>query len=376
MPRDTRSLTRGVRGTLRWSQTRLGRNVRPDLQPEHDRLVLSEEARRGKFRGESRAEGPAGRQAADLASARETLEELLAELRRRGLGNHPRTRALVLLRNRLAREEQALSRQAARGRAPATGPLGESPFPGESGRTITEESGGFMEACGDLWDTLLGLIQAPAERAAHRLAVLEEVRQRTERGDVRGATRRLRLLLARDPRDAEAHARLGRLLMDAGQYDAAEPHLRAAADARPRDPASHIALGELHYHRGDPREALVSFGKALRLRPEHSDTNAWLGILAHEGDRPVEAQRFLERAIAFDPNHAVARFYLAQVSLAQGDKLRADYQLDIVRKLEPAADLARFDAEARPALPARTDTAPYTGWVVPKAGRMAGMPTA
>ncbi len=370
LPRDTRTLTRGVRGSLRWSQTRLGRNVRPEQRPQADRLVLSDEARNGR-------RGPSGGQDADLASAQDTLDELLAQLRSRGLSGHPRTRALTQLRERISLERQALARSG-RGsnRAASTGPLAEPPFKTAPQQAATDASGGFRAAFADLWDSLLGLIQRPDEKAAHRSAILKEVRESTAKGDRQGATRRLTQLLARDPKDAEAHARLGRLLLDAGELDAAEPHLRQAADNSPRDPARQIALGELHYHRGDPQEALMAFGKALRLQPEHSDTNAWLGILAHEGDRPVEAQRFLERAIAFDPNHVVARFYLAQVSLAQGDKLRADFQLDIVRKLEPTADLARFDSDEPPALPARTGTAAFTGWVVPRAGRLAGSPIA
>ncbi len=339
LPRDSRTATEGVRGKLRWSQTRLGRNVRPGPGLRADRLDLSEDARR---------RGAGG----DLAAAQDMLDEILAELGRRGMAQHPRTKALLLLKHRLQAE-------AGPGQAAAETPA----------------QPGWLDLLGDMWDTLLGMVQQPAERAEHRKVLLKEIRERTDQGDTRGATRRLELLLQRDPGDAEAHAQLGRMLMDQGDLAGAEPHLRAAAEARPGDPARHIALGELAYHRGDPPEALVAFGKALRLRPEHSDANAWLGILAHEGDRPVEAMRFLERAIAFDPNHAVARYYLAQVSLAQGDKLRAGYQLDIVRRLEPAADLERFAHDEPKALPAHTGNVAYTGWVVPKPGRLAGSPT-
>jgi cytochrome c-type biogenesis protein CcmH/NrfG len=244
-----------------------------------------------------------------------------------------------------------------------------------AGSPVAGDPGNFFGALEELWDTLLGMVQAPAERIAHRKALLKEIRARTASGDTRGATRRLVLLLQRDPDDVEAHARLGRVFMEQGDLAGAEGHLRAVAEKRTADPAAHLALGEWHYHRGEPAEALIAFGKALRLKPEHADVNAWLGILAYEGDRPVEAQRFLERAVGFDGNHAVARFYLAQASLALGDKLRARFQLDLVRRLEPAADLERFSRDLPKAIPARTGGLTYTGWVVPRPGRLAGSPT-
>ncbi|MBM3267437.1 MAG: tetratricopeptide repeat protein [Candidatus Sericytochromatia bacterium] len=346
MPRDTRAATDGVRGRLRWQQTRLGRGIRPG--PEGDRLDLSEDARR-------RSLPP------DLAAAEATLDEILAEFERRGLHEHPRARALRLLKSRLLAEP---------GRAPAP--------TGRDGETMDREGGrapGILDLLLETWDALLAMIQPPADRARHRKDLLDEVRRRTARGDQPGAERRLLLLVQRDPGDVEARARLGRLLLDRGDLAGAEPHLRAASEARPNDPARHIALGELHYQLGEPQEALIAFGKALRLKPEHSDANAWLGILAFEGDRPFEAQRFLERAVGFDPNHAVARFYLAQVSLAYGDELRASYQLGIVRRLEPGVDLERFAADEPKAIPARTGGIGYVGWVVPKPGRLAGSPT-
>lgn len=268
---------------------------------------------------------------------------MLAELRRRGFAEHPRARALTLLQTKIVRERK--QRPPARDAVP----------------TLREDAE-------DLLEKMLSIVRSPEQRAERRGRWLQEARSMEAKGDERGATRTLQRLIALDPSDTEAHASLGKLLLKAGDFDLAAPHLEAWTLSRAGEAAAHLALGELHYKRGDSADSLESFAKALRLVPEHSDANAWLGILAHEGNRPIEAQRFLERAIAFDPNHAVARFYLAQVSLAQGDKLRADYQLDIVRRLEPKADLARFEDSAG-AIPATTGNPRYSGWVLPRANR-------
>lgn len=328
VPRDTRTLTRGVKSTLSWSQTR--------VQERRDR----QESQGDRYDGQPGGSGSD----ADLQDAQETLADVLAELKKRGLGNHPRALALAALRDRLT-----LSRAARRPIAPA----------GRKSRwqTVSDE-------LQDLWEAVVSMVQTPEGRAARKTVLLARARQAAARGDRAGERTLLRRILLADPRDAAAHSRLGRLYLDSGELDLAEPHLGAAAAATPRDPKAQIALGEIHYRRHDPESAIVFFGQALRLNPDHSDANAWLGILAYDAQRPVEAQRFLERAIALDSNNAVARYYLAQLSFANGDHLRADYQLSVVHRLDPKADLERFSDPANSLAGARSTA--YTGWLMPK----------
>ncbi len=330
---DTRSLTRGVKSSMRWSQTRPGQDESGrGLGGDH--LDLSGQGKSG-----SRTAGDPR-----LADAHETLTDVLAELSRRGLGEHPRARALAHLRDTLS-------------------------GPGSSGRPAPTSAPGSWQSvrdeAADLWEAVLATIRSPAGRVAHKKELLARAQQAGGRGDLAGERRLLRRVLVGDPSDATAHARLGRLHLDAGQLAEAEPHLGAAAAARPKEPAAHIALGELHYRRQDPEAAIASFGRALRLNPDHSDANAWLGILAYDAQRPVEAQRFLERAIALDSNNSVARYYLAQLSLANGDTLRADFQLSVFRRLEPTAQLDPLSSAADSLASGRPGKG-YSGWQMPR----------
>ena len=331
--RDTRALTRGVKSSMRWSQTRFGQDESGSgLGGDH--LDLSGQGKAG-----SRAAGDP-----QLADAHQTLTDVLAELSRRGLADHPRARALEHLRDTLS------------GPASPGGPAPAS-HPG-SWQAVRDEAA-------DLWEALLATIRSPAGRVAHKTDLLARAQQAAVRGDPAGERRWLRRVLVADPGDATAHVRLGRLHLDAGQLAEAEPHLGAAVAARPKEAAAHLALGELHYRRKDPDAAIASFGRALRLNPDHSDANAWLGILSYDAQRPVEAQRFLERAIALDSNNSVARYYLAQLSLANGDKLRADFQLSVFRRLEPTARLDRFSSTADSLASGSTGKG-YSGWQMPR----------
>jgi len=279
----------------------------------------------------------------ELQGALQTLDALMAGLSRRHLDGHPRARALARLRDRM--KQDLASRQA----------------PEQDAAKLDRLLAAFRHAV----NVVVDLPLRPDERAAHHRILLDGIRKRLDGGDRAGAERRLRHLVRLDPADAAPRVQLGRLLLDSGRLDEAREHLEAAIDRAPRDPAALLALGELYYRTGNMQGAATAFGKAQRVAPALADAHAWLGLLAHEASRPEEAQRLLERAVALEPGHAAARFYLAQVSLALGDTLRARFQLDIVRKLEPAADLARFESNDSAALPARTGW--HGGWIVPKA---------
>src|SRR5262249_28074047 len=128
-----------------------------------------------------------------------------------------------------------------------------------------------------------------------------------------------------------------------------------AASLRPKDYALQLGLGELYYQLGEADLARQAFDTAVKLGERHSDPHTWIGILAYEAGDLREAIGPLEKAVQYDPANALAGFYLAQVSLQLNDPLRADFQLAMVRRLQPTADLARFEP-GRPALAAGVTT--------------------
>lgn len=307
---DAAALGRGTRSTLTWSRTRLTRPTAPLLLP--DDLALSEAWARVR----ERLQGPS----TDPARARD-LAALLEELARHGLADYPVYRKLSRLRDAFA--------------LPRDG----------------EEQGEQQGAPLDLWDRLLAMLLGRDYLVLRLPERLARAQQQAQAGRRREALHTYRQVLAIAPGHVEAHARTGRILLEEGRLGEAETHLQHAASRAPHDFGIQMDLGELYYRLEEPELARHAFQEASRLRREHADPHAWLGVLAYEGERLGEAAEALERAVQLDPGSAVARFYLAQLAFQLNDPLRAHFQLDMVGKLEPLADLERFN-RATLALPA------------------------
>jgi tetratricopeptide (TPR) repeat protein len=102
-----------------------------------------------------------------------------------------------------------------------------------------------------------------------------------------------RRALSLDPAHPDAHVNLGRLLHEAGDAAAAEPHYAAALAARPGDSTAAFNLGVALEDMGRLPEALLSYQKAVRIDPENADAHFNAASLAEKLGRPAEALRHL-----------------------------------------------------------------------------------
>ena len=102
-----------------------------------------------------------------------------------------------------------------------------------------------------------------------------------------------RRALALDPRHPDAHVNLGRLLHEAGDAAAAEPHYAAALSARPDDGTAAFNLGVALEDMGRTPEALLAYQKAVRIDPDNADAHFNAATLAEKLGRPAEALRHL-----------------------------------------------------------------------------------
>jgi tetratricopeptide (TPR) repeat protein len=103
-----------------------------------------------------------------------------------------------------------------------------------------------------------------------------------------------RRALELDPRHADAHVNLGRLLHEAGELRGAEVHYRLALAARPEDPTAAYNLGVCLQDRGNRGPAIEAYALALRGDPENADAHFNLAQLLEETGRPEEALRHLQ----------------------------------------------------------------------------------
>jgi tetratricopeptide (TPR) repeat protein len=102
-----------------------------------------------------------------------------------------------------------------------------------------------------------------------------------------------RRALSLDPAHPGAHVNLGRLLHEAGDAAAAEPHYAAALAARPDDGTAAFNLGVALEDMGRLPEALLSYQKAVRIDPGNADAHFNAATLAEKLGRPAEALRHL-----------------------------------------------------------------------------------
>ena len=76
-----------------------------------------------------------------------------------------------------------------------------------------------------------------------------------------------------DPRHADAHLNLGRLMHESGDLEFAEEHYRAALALRPDDATASFNLGVVLEDRHQPDAALATYEAALQADPKHADAH-------------------------------------------------------------------------------------------------------
>jgi len=89
-----------------------------------------------------------------------------------------------------------------------------------------------------------------------------------------------------DPRHADAHVNLGRLLHEEGAPAAAEPHYRAAIETDPEHETAAFNLGVALEDLGKLGEAIEAYKRALLFDPDNADAHYNLaGIYERRGEK-------------------------------------------------------------------------------------------
>lgn len=117
----------------------------------------------------------------------------------------------------------------------------------------------------------------------------------------------IRTALDRNPRSAEAHAAMGRLLGQHNRATDAARHLRRAVELQPSYAEAHSWATVGHTVSGRPGEALRSARRAVTLDPLSPETIYNLGMSLLINDRPDEALKEARRARDLEPSYDSAR---------------------------------------------------------------------
>jgi tetratricopeptide (TPR) repeat protein len=137
--------------------------------------------------------------------------------------------------------------------------------------------------------------------ALHLLGVLHH-----QRGHDAEAVRLIGQAIARRPNMAEQHANLGLALHALGRLEAAETEYRRALALREAYAEAHNSLGSALQEQGRLAEAAAHYRRALDLDDGYAEAWANLGTLLRAQDDYGEAETALRHALRLDPGHATA----------------------------------------------------------------------
>ncbi|MBS3965990.1 MAG: tetratricopeptide repeat protein [Truepera sp.] len=161
-----------------------------------------------------------------------------------------------------------------------------------------------------------------ATAAGHQLAFY-----RYRANDLEQALAYYQAVLALNPDDLQSHIWLGRLYLELGRPQQAEPHWREVLRRNPRDEraayflnlierqAEHEAppaffRGLTLYQQGERFQARLAFIEATEADPSHAESWAWLGRTRFEQGSYHLASLAFARALQLEPNNADYRYWL------------------------------------------------------------------
>ena len=111
----------------------------------------------------------------------------------------------------------------------------------------------------------------------------------------------------------------GKLLVEAGRPEEAEPFLERAVAIKPEAGVAHYFLGECCRKMGRPDQAIQAYRAAVKRNPNDAGALSALGLLYDEKDEnPEISMLFCEKSVELEPENGLYRFRLGNVLLKQG----------------------------------------------------------
>jgi len=188
-------------------------------------------------------------------------------------------------------------------------------------------------------------IHAPSAQqiSAHDLLLLgrqfeQQVtdQQLVDESIVRKAIDYYRLAIAQDSQLAEAHARLGKMLLYVGDIDAAEDSIFEALKLDPRLSDAHATVG-LYYWTTRQSGVGASYKRAIELNPNNADALSYYASWLWLQGEPGQAAQFYRLALDIDPMSVLRHAeYGYKVALA-GKRDEAERTVSRILELFPTA---------------------------------------
>ena len=149
------------------------------------------------------------------------------------------------------------------------------------------------------------------------------------------AEQELRLELAEDPQNAEAHALLALCLSEQKKYAPATEEAKQAIALAPDEAFGHYALAHVMFDRRRFDEALVAAREAVGLEPADADYHALVAQVLHSERRWDEALETAETGLQLDPEHVACNNLRAMSLVKLGRRQEAGQTLEAALARDP-----------------------------------------
>jgi tetratricopeptide (TPR) repeat protein len=138
----------------------------------------------------------------------------------------------------------------------------------------------------------------------------------------------------------DAYMSLGRVYIDASQWNNAEPTLRQALKINPTSVATMVSLGEVYRRQKKYTEAEKVLEEALKVDDGSWESNFTLGRIHWELKDIVKAGKYVARTIELQPNVAEAHLLAGNIFIRAGLPANALIEYEEYLRLAPTGEFS------------------------------------
>jgi tetratricopeptide (TPR) repeat protein len=170
---------------------------------------------------------------------------------------------------------------------------------------------------------------------------METLFKNLEQGKSGAVTRTAKQILAKNPKNLDAHYLLGMAYLKQNKPELALMELKTVNqigvfDGYTQEKEFRRQIGELFERFNQPEEALKEYLLLIKLEPNNAEYYYKAGNLFEARDKADKAKNYYRRAIKLDPNHSEAHYRLGYVLYRSKSTVEAKKEFELAIKEEPA----------------------------------------
>lgn len=176
---------------------------------------------------------------------------------------------------------------------------------------------------------------------------IEAISGLIKQGKPQAATKAAKAILAREPRNPEAHYLLGQAYAADNKSELALMEFKTVNQIGIFGPTIpevefRARMAKLFVRFAQLEEALKEYLLLIKLEPYQADHYYWAGKLFRERNRSDMATSYLRKAVELDPRHGLAHFELGMLLYREKRSLEAKSELEAALRFDPNNAQAYF----------------------------------